>query len=116
MPGRSGLPLRSYFSDSIQAGPPVTCLACSPYAKTMRSATVVLVVVKRLLPPRPTRIELPGASGRLGLMVATSKVGLASAGIRRGGGGGSGISHAVVGVARARFSGVVGPPWLHVPA
>src|SRR5438067_6884165 len=82
----------------------------------MRSARVEFVVVKRLLPPLPSRMDRPGAPGTLGLIVATSKVGFASAGISLVGGGGGGISHAVVAVARVRFKGMVGPPWVQVPA
>src|SRR3954452_2993146 len=81
----------------------------------MSSLSGVLVVVKRLVPPLPTRIDMPCASGRLGLIVATSNVGVASAGISFGGGGGSGMVHAVAGVARAKFRGAGVPPWLHVP-
>src|SRR4051794_41806103 len=56
----------------------------------MRSFSVVFVVVKRLLPPRPTRIDCPGVAGLDGLIVATSNTRLAVAAIGVGGGGGGG--------------------------
>jgi hypothetical protein len=49
-----------------------------------------------------------------GLIVATSKDGLASAAISFNGGGGAGISHAVSFVARTKVSGI-GFAWVHVP-
>ena len=79
----------------------------------MRSLKVVLTVMTSA----PLTVNnLPGVAGLLGLIVATSKAGSAFAAIRVGVGGGSGIAHAVSGVARARLSGVAGPPWDHVPA
>src|ERR1039457_7201017 len=60
----------------------------------MRSFKVVLTVTTSW--PLTVNI-LPGRAGSLGLMVATSKAGLASAAIRTGGGGASGIAHAVAG-------------------
>src|SRR3954471_18300761 len=81
----------------------------------MRSFNVVLVVVKRLLPPRPTRMDCPGVAGSDGLMVATSNTRLALAAIGVGGAGGGGMAHAVAGVARARVSGT-GAPCVKVPA
>src|SRR4051812_29918401 len=81
----------------------------------MRSFKVVFVVVKRLLPPRPTRMDCPGVAGLDGLIVATSKTRFALAAIGVGGGGAAGMAHAVAGVARARFSGT-GAPWVKVPA
>jgi hypothetical protein len=51
------------------------------------------------------RIPFPGVPGLLGLMVATSNAGVASAAIDLGRRGGSGIAHAVSGVARVKFSG-----------
>ena len=54
-------------------------------------------------------------SGLAGLIVATSNAGLASAAISFGGGGGSGIVHAVSGVARANTRGDGAPPCDQVP-
>src|SRR3954468_15159959 len=81
----------------------------------MRSFKVVFVVVKRLLPPRPTRIDCPGVAGLDGLIVATSNTRLALAAIGVGGVGGGGIVHAVAGVARASVSGD-DAPCVQVPA
>src|SRR3954471_10177833 len=81
----------------------------------MRSFSVVFVVVKRLLPPRPTRMDCPGVAGLDGLIVATSNTRLAFAAIGVGGAGGAGISQAVAGVARARLSGE-DAPCVQVPA
>src|SRR5215216_5868721 len=81
----------------------------------MRSFKVVFVVVNRLLPPRPTRMDWPGVAGFDGLIVATSNTRLALAAIGVGGAGGAGMAHAVAGVARARFSGT-GAPCVNVPA
>ena len=78
----------------------------------MRSLRVVFVVVNRLLPPLPTSMEDPRFSGLAGLIVATSNEGFASGAI--GFGGGSGIAHAVCGVARVEVSGK-GAPWVKVP-
>src|SRR5262245_30195947 len=85
-----------------------------PYAMVMRSLKVVFVVVNRILPPLPTRMEFPRFAGLAGLIVATSNTGFASAAIGFGGGGGSGMAHAVCGVARLKVSGK-GPPWVKVP-
>src|ERR1700691_2220537 len=78
----------------------------------MSQFTVTLVVVtswpRKPYPPR-------GASGRLGLMVATVNSGFAVAAICTGGGGGSGMVHAVSAVARTRFSGSAGPPCVQFP-
>src|SRR5258708_25762913 len=64
---------------------------------------------------RPLTINpLPGASGLLGFMVATSNIGLASAGIGLSRVGGSGIVHAVSLVARFRFRGSGEGPWVPV--
>jgi len=52
-----------------------------------------------------TRNPFPFMSGRLGLMVATSNFGSASAAIGFSFDGGSGMVHAVSGVARVRFKG-----------
>src|SRR5436190_7300391 len=60
-----------------------------------------------------TRIENP-RPGVAGLMVDTSNSRFASAAIVFGGGGGSGIAHAVSGVAFTRFRGA-GPPCVQVP-
>jgi len=87
----------------------------TPGAARARSFKVVFVVVNRLLPPRPTRMDCPGVAGLDGLIVATSNTRLALAAIGVGGAGGGGIVHAVVGVARARFSGT-GAPCVKVPA
>src|SRR5690348_466700 len=81
----------------------------------MMSFRVVLVVVKRLLPPLPTRMDLPGTSGLDGLIVATSNTRLAFAAIGVGGGGGAGIAQAVAGVARVSVSGE-DAPCVYVPA
>ena len=54
-------------------------------------------------------MELPGVSGRLGLMVATSKAGFTFVGIGFGGGGGSGIAQAVCCVALTKFKGSAAP-------
>ena len=76
----------------------------------MRSATVVLIVMTC----RPFTVNnLPGVSGLLGLIVATSKTAGASAAIALGGGG---IFHAVSGVARASVSGSDLPPCDQFPA
>src|SRR5579862_7708207 len=52
----------------------------------------------------------------LGLIVATSKLGSASAAMGLGGGSGLGISHAVSGVARVSTSGTGFGPWLQLPS
>ena len=79
----------------------------------MRSLTDVFTVVNR----RPlSRYILPGMLGLLGLMVATSNEGLASAAIGFGRAGGSGMVHAVSAVARFRFKGRGMGPWVQVPA
>src|ERR1700722_2632700 len=78
----------------------------------MRSFRVVLSVEKL----RPfTRIALPGASGLLGLTVATSNTGEASADIGFGRAGGSGIVHAVWLVTCVRFRGSGPAPCVQVP-
>ena len=56
-----------------------------------------------------------GASGRLGLIVATVNSGFAFAGIMAGGGGGSGMVQAVWSVVRTRFSGSALAPCVHFP-
>ena len=77
----------------------------------IRSFAVVLMETTSL----PLTVNsLPSRAGFLGLMVASSKAKLAFAVMRTGGGGGSGIAHAVSGVARTRFSGS-GAPWVQVP-
>src|SRR5215472_3288061 len=55
-----------------------------------------------------------GSLSCAGLIVATSNSGLASAAILFTGAGGSGIAHAVSGVARVSVSGI-GAPWLQLP-
>src|SRR5262245_56539121 len=55
------------------------------------------------------------SSGRESLIVATSNAGFASAAIAFGGAGGSGIAHAVSGVARISVSGMFCSA-VHVPA
>src|SRR5215831_5400357 len=82
------------------------------YAMVIMSLNVVLIVMT--LVPRTVK-SFPGVFGLLGLIVATSNVGSALAAIRAGGGGGSGIAHAVSGVARARFNGKELGPWVNVP-
>src|SRR5690349_17203004 len=79
----------------------------------IRSLRVVFIVITSW--PRTVN-SLPGLAGSLGLMVATWKAGFASAAIRTGGGGGSGMVHAVSGVALVRTSGMAGPPWVQVPS
>src|SRR5215475_8829617 len=81
-------------------------------AMVIMSLNVVLIVMT--FGPRTVK-SFPGVFGLLGLIVATSNVGLALAAIRAGGGGGSGIAHAVSGVARARFNGKELGPWVKVP-
>jgi hypothetical protein len=61
------------------------------------------------------RIICCGLAGSLGLIVATSNAGFAFAVIRCVEGGGSGIAHAVSGVARSRFK-ASGAAWVQVPA
>src|ERR1700734_2844173 len=71
------------------------------------------MVVKR----RPfTRNALPGVSGLLGLMTATSNAGLASDAIGFARAGGFGIVHAVSFVARFRVRGSDCGPWVQNPA
>src|SRR4051794_10664478 len=60
-------------------------------------------------------MDCPGVAGLDGLIVATSNTRFASAAIGLGGAGGAGMSQAVAGVARARFSGV-DAPCVNVPA
>ncbi len=82
------------------------------YANVMSQLTEVLVVVTSWpLKPYPW----PWMFGLLGLMVATTNAGSAFFGIGFGGGSGFGMVHAVSAVARARFRGIVGPPWLQLP-
>src|ERR1700730_9818834 len=70
------------------------------------------MVLKR----RPwTRNALPGSSGLLGLMVATSKVGEAFASMGGSLGVGGGIVHSVSGVARVKLRGRGLGPWLQLP-
>src|SRR5262249_22565040 len=111
-PGTSGFPVTSYFSDSTHSGAFTICLAWMSYAIVRMSLNVVLMVMT--LTPLTVN-NLPGVLGLLGLIVATSNVGFALAAIRAGGGGGSGIAHAVSGVALARFRGKDAGPWLKVP-
>src|SRR5438445_6240238 len=78
----------------------------------MRSFAVVLPVEKR----RPLTLKyLPGVPGLLGLIVATSNTGLASAAIGFTGAGGLGIVHAVSLVATFRSRGSGLAPWVQVP-
>src|ERR1035441_9975327 len=78
----------------------------------MRSLRDVLIVEK--LRPRTIK-PLPCVSGLLGLMVATSNTGLASAAIGFSRTGGSGIGHAVSSVTCFRFRGIGEPPWVQMP-
>src|SRR5580692_1097481 len=112
-PSRSGLIVTSYLSESSHDGPLLICRGWMPLANWIRVRNGVAVVVKTFEPPLPTPREKPW-SGLLGLMVATSIPGSASAAIGFGGGGGSGIAHTVSGVARARIRGS-GKPWDQVP-
>ena len=73
----------------------------------IRSLRVVLMVITSW----PLTVNnLPALAGSLGLIVATSKAGFASAAIGFGGGGGSGMVHAVSGVAFVNLRGSSGPP------
>jgi hypothetical protein len=74
-----------------------------------RAMSVVLNVTNRL--PRH-RNALPGRSGWLGLIVATSKLGFASAAIAFGG---SGIGQASSDLVRTRFSGSGPGPYVQAP-
>src|ERR1700722_10498104 len=110
-PSPSGTASISNLSVAAQSGAPITCLLCTPYANEMRSLSEVLRVVNR----RPMTLNpLPGASGLLGLMVATSKLGDAFASIGGIGGGGLGMGHSVSGVARVKVRGTE-LPWLQLP-
>src|SRR3981081_3551030 len=65
---------------------------------------------------RPRKLYLgPCSSGLVGLMVATSNAGFASAAIGAMRGGGWGIAHSVAVVARAKLGGGGFCPCLHVP-
>src|SRR5580692_8824991 len=79
----------------------------------METISLKLVLIVRTSGPLTVN-PLPCRPGSLGLIVATSNAGLAFAAIRAGGGGASGIVHAVAGVARTRFRGI-GAPCVHVP-
>src|SRR5438309_1630561 len=103
----------SNLSDSAHEGAPMICLSCTPYANLIKSASVVLMVLKWL---PCTRNPLPGRSGWLGLTVATSKLGLASAAMAGSLGGGVGITHSVADVARSNRSGRDPGPCVQVPA
>src|SRR6267154_4085952 len=96
-PSPSGFASMSNLSVGAQAGAPITCLACTPYANDSISLSVTLIVLKRL---SRTRNAFPCSSGLLGLMVATSKVGEAFTFIGGILGGGGGMVHSVSGVAR----------------
>src|SRR6202041_1922197 len=90
-----------------QAGASTICLGWSPYAKAIRSFRSVFEVMKC---PALKKKALPCAPGLLGLIVATSKFGFASAAIGGTGSGGVGILHSVSGVARVSGSeSVFGP-------
>ena len=103
----------SHLSLSIHSGALIICFCCTPYAKVKRSVRVVLNVLKWL----PCTLKaLPGLSGSLGLMVATSKLGSASAAIGGSVGGGVGMVHAVSGVARSNNRGSGFGPCVHWPA
>src|SRR5262245_50309144 len=112
IPGVSGLALMSNLSVSNHAGALTICLGCRSQQNVMRSARWVLIVFNMPvgLTPIPQAFGRPGSAG---LIVATSNCGFAFASIIFGGGGGSGIVHAVVGVALARINGR-GWPWVHV--
>src|ERR1700679_1200319 len=64
------------------------------------------------LKPNP----LPCLLGSLGLMVATSRLGLASAAVGGTGGGGFGMVHSVSGVARVSVRASGFGPWLQLPS
>src|SRR5437868_600060 len=104
MPSVSGLPATSYFSDSIHEGPPVICLGCMLYANLIKSLTDVAVVFSI---PLWFNSNENRPSGLAGLIVDTSRSAVAA--ITLGGGGGSGIVHAVSGVARTRSRGIGAP-------
>ena len=106
MPSVSGLPAMSYFSVSIHEGPPVICLGCTLYANLIKSLTDVAVVFSI---PLWFKSNQNRPSGLAGLIVDTSNEGSAVAAITLGGGGGSGIAHAVAGVARTKSSGMGAP-------
>src|SRR5579872_1156171 len=103
MPGVSGLAETSNFSVSAHAGAPMICLGCTEYANLIRSERFVFRVVN--MPLRFTLMPQPGRWGSEGLIVATSNAGFALASIILGGGSGSGMVHAVVGVAFTSVSG-----------
>lgn len=63
-----------------------------------------------------TRNPLPNVPGLLGLIVATSKTGSASAAIGFSRAGGGGMVHAVSGVTCFRFNGSGRSPWVKFPA
>ena len=79
----------------------------------MRSFRLVLKVMKCV--PRKAK-PLPCRLGSLGLMVATSRLGSASAAMGGTGGGGVGMVHSVSGVARVSVSGSGFGPWLQLPS
>src|ERR1700722_154318 len=88
------------------------CLAWSPYERAIRSFALVLRHI--YWPPlKPT--FLPGRLGTLGLIVATSKAGLALASIGGILGDGGGMVHSVSGVARVKIRGSELDPWVQVP-
>src|ERR1700722_9468877 len=98
---------------SNQSGAPTICLAWSPYARLMRSSILVFRVIK--CPPLNPKFLPVGLLGRLGLMVATSRLGSAFAAICIGLGVGKGIVHSVSGVARVKIRGTKLDPWVHAP-
>src|SRR5580693_5225212 len=112
MPGVSGLAETSNFSESIHAGAPMICFGCTENANLIRSERFVFRVVN--MPLRFTVMPQPGRWGSEGLIVATSNSGFALTSIIFGGGSGSGIVHAVVGVALTSVRGS-GAPCVQVP-
>src|SRR5262245_46875759 len=113
MPAVSGLAEMSNLSESNHAGTPMTWFGWRSYANLIRSERVVFRVFS--MPLLFTPIPQPRRFGSDGLIVATSNSGLAFGSIIFGGGGGSGMVHAVSGVARVRVS-AVGIFCVHVPA
>src|SRR5580658_8607428 len=109
----SGFPTVSYLSESSHAGPPDIWWAWTLKASLIIQLTVTAVVVtsspRMPYPPR-------GASGRLGLIVATANSGFALAGILLGEDGGSGMAQAVCSVARMRFNGSPLAPCVNLPS
>src|SRR5215469_14349012 len=108
----SGFPTVSYLSELSHPGPPDIWLAW-----TLKPSLIIQLTVTAVVVTSSPRIPYPprGASGRVGLIVATANSGFAFAGILLGADGGSGIAHAVCSVARTRFNGLPLPPCENLP-